>query len=62
MDLIKGVEFSFWFELGLALSLVGIGFWFNRIRKFVRRKVYFEKTWNEIDKIHELLTELRVKF
>jgi len=61
MDIIKGVEFSFWFELGLALSLVGIGFWFGRIKKFIRSKGLFEKTWNEIDKIHELLTELRVK-
>jgi len=61
MDLIKGVELSFWIELGIALSLVGVGFWIARIKKIIKKGSFFEKTWDEIDKIHELLTELRVK-
>jgi hypothetical protein len=61
MDLIKGVEFSFWIELGMAFSLIGIGFGIARIKKIIKKGNFFEKTWNEIDKIHELLTELRVK-
>jgi len=61
MDLIKGVEFGFWIEFGLALSLIGVGFWFGRIKSFFKSKGFFEKTWREIDHIHELLAELRVK-
>lgn len=62
IDLIKGVSVPYWLELGMALSLITIGY----ITGIVKKRTHIAKknlkvSWNTHSQIHELLTELRVR-
>ena len=62
IDLIKGMTVNYWLELGMAISLIGIGYIVGLIKKqFVHKKKSLTVSWSTHSQIHELLTELRVK-
>lgn len=62
IDLIKGMTINYWLELGMAISLIGIGYIVGLIKKqFTHKKKSLTVSWSTHSQIHELLTELRVK-
>lgn len=62
IDLIKGMTINYWLELGMAISLIGIGYIVGLIKKqFAHKKKSLTVSWSTHSQIHELLTELRVK-
>ncbi len=62
IDLIKGMTVNYWLELGMAISLIGIGYIVGLIKKqFAHKKKSLTVSWSTHGQIHELLTELRVK-
>ncbi len=62
IDIIKGMNVNYWLELGMALSLVSIGYFVGLIKKqFLLKKKSLKVSWATHSQIHELLTELRVK-
>ena len=62
IDLIKGMTVNYWLELGMAISLIGIGYIVGLIKKqFAHKNKSLTVSWSTHSQIHELLTELRVK-
>ena len=62
IDLIKGMTVNYWLELGMAISLIGIGYIVGLIKtQFAHKKKSLTVSWSTHSQIHELLTELRVK-
>lgn len=62
IDLIKGMTVNYWLELGMAISLIGIGYIVGLIKKqFAQKNKSLTVSWSTHGQIHELLTELRVK-
>ena len=61
IDLIKGMSINFWMELGMAISLVGVGYIVGLVKKQIKQKSRtLNVSWGAHSQIHELLTELRV--
>jgi len=61
VDLINGIQWNQWLEFGMALSLIGIGYFVGLVKKqFVNKKKALTVSWSCHSQIHELLTELRV--
>lgn len=61
IDLIKGMSVNFWLELGMVISLLGIGYIVGLVKKQLKIKSKALKvSWNTHSQIHELLTELRI--
>ena len=62
IDIIKGMSANYWLELGMAFSLIGIGYIVGLIKKqLLIKKKSLKVSWSTHSQIHELLTELRVK-
>lgn len=62
IDIIKGVSMNHWLELGMALSLIGVGYFVGLVKKQLMLKTKSRKvSWSTHSQIHELLTELRIK-
>lgn len=62
LDIITGMSMNRWVELGMAISLMGVGYIAGIVKKHIKRtKKSLTVSWNCHSQIHELLTELRVK-
>lgn len=59
-DLIPELSFSFWIELGVALSLIVTAFIAGRWKELIKKKKKANIDWSVHTQIHEFLTELRV--
>lgn len=61
VDIIKEVSLNMWVEIGMAISLVGVGYIVGLVKKQLRmQKKTLKVSWTTHSQIHELLTELRI--
>tara|TARA_R110001583_G_scaffold168263_2_gene321106 strand:+ start:492 stop:1121 length:630 start_codon:yes stop_codon:yes gene_type:complete len=64
LDLVKGVDLHLFLEVGIALAVFGGGFIFGiakKWKKYKPSKKQDKKYWKLNGRLHETLTELRVK-
>ena len=65
VDVVRGIDIHIFFEIGLALAVFGMGVFIGvkkKVKAFVAKTKEVDASyWNTHGKIHETLSELRVK-